>query len=652
MGTAWRALACGILLASACVQPTVVRDGVPVAYDKAARADLEQARSHLTAGMPQEAVRVLERLLEEQPQGRHAGEALFLLGQAQLQLGQRERSVSVWRRLLERHPRSRRAPETSLRLAQLYQEMGRPEIARRVLDDAAVERASRELRTQLFRMGADLARSAGDYPAAVLALARARRDLADPEDAYVFDLELRELIRERLRDRELEAIVDRVPRGPVHDEILLEVARRAVARAEFGAAREALDRLPSRLRAAQEPERARLRARARTGARSVVHALGLALPLSGGYAAFGESVLRGVTLALGIFDEPPGRYRLIIRDTAGDISQGAQAVQELTQLRVRAIIGPMRSVVAAEAAPIAERAGVSLLTLAPREDIAELGDYVFRMGLTASEQVDLLADYSVGRKGYRRFAILYPRADYGRKFKNLFWEEIERRGGEVVGVEGYDPDAVDLQIEIKKLVGLHYVTPDERALIDERARLSRRSLTHQERLAEIAELELPPYVDFDALFIPDVAGKVGLILPQLRLYDVEGVEFMGTNDWNDPKLIEIAGRYASGVVFADAFYAGSADPTVADFVTRFHSRYDRTPDLFSALGFDIASILRSLIDDAGQLSPSQLQRELLQVSDFPGSSGLTSIDHAGSTRRELHLLTVQRGKILELKEDR
>ena len=411
-----------------------------------------------------------------------------------------------------------------------------------------------------------------------------------------------------------------------------------------------MDRLPRRLRPAEDAERRRLRSRAQLGIQTVVHSLGLAVPLSGSYAPFGQAVLRGVILALGIFEEPPGRYRVLIRDTEGEIEAGLRAVQELAELGVTAIIGPMRSIVAAQAAPLAEDEGTPLLTLAPREDIATLGDFVFRLGLTASNQVEVLAEYAMGQKGHRRFAILYPRADYGWNFKNLFWEQIERRGGEIVGVEAYDAEAVDHQVAIRKLIGLQYLTEEEEVLIAERERLRRRPAENEERLLELAELELPPFIDFDALFIPDVAGKVGLILPQLRLYDVNEVEFIGTSDWNDSKLLEIAGRDAWGTVFTDAFHVQSRDPTVASFVARYRTDYAQDPDLFAAQGYDTALIVRRLIERSGQLSRRQLQQELLRVKDFPGSSGLTSFDETGSTRRKLHLLTVDRGKIHELDE--
>ena len=648
MGVRWTRLLCIALALGACAQPQVMRDGVPVPYERAAESDLRRAQEHVDSGQLEQARQVLEGSLAELPSSRRADEALFLLGEVQVELGEPEHAVLAWRRLLERHPRSRRAPEASLRLAELYREFGRPEIGRLILEDAPFERASGPLRVRMYRLLADLARAVGDYPEAVRALAYSLRDARDAEVLFEIELELDELIGDRLRDRELESLVRRLPRGPVFDQVQLEIARRAIQRTEFDEALAALDRLPRRLRPREDAERVRLLAQAGAGARAVMHTLGLAVPLSGPYASFGESVLRGVTLALGVFDDSPGRYSVLVRDTAGDLARGSQAVRELTKKGVKAIIGPMRSVVAAEAAPLAQQARVPMLTLAPREDLPLLGEFIFRLGLTASDQVRVLLDYAIREKGYRRFAILYPKDDYGRTFKNLFWDELEQLGGLVVGVEGYTPEAVDLQTEIRKLVGLHYLSDEERKLLAERERLRRRPDENEERLTQLARMNLPPYIDFDALFIPDVAHEVGLILPQLRFYDIRDVAFLGPSDWNDEKLVEIAGRDASGVVFAEAFFAQSRNPTVADFVSRFRVAFGQVPDLFAAQGYDAAAILRTLIDRAGQISRDQLREELLFVTDFQGVSGLTSFDEIGGTRKELHLLTVHRGMIRAL----
>lgn len=638
-----------LALAAACVTPPpdVVRDGVSIPYEEAADRDLRDAEQALAEGRLEAARELLERFERELARSRRADEAAFLLGRVYAQMGERERAALAWRGVAERFPRSPLAPEAALRAAQLYRELGRDELARRALEASRFERAGAELRARRHRLLADLARARGDYAEAVLALALTRRHLEDREALFELDVEIDELIEDRLRVAELQALVERLPRGPVHDRVLLDLARRQIERGELARALETLDRLPRRLSPADARRRRALRARAVAGT-GAEYTLGLAVPLSGPYAGFGQSALRGVVLGLGIFDDPAAPYRVLVRDTGGDPERARSAVRELAERGARAIVGPMRSHVAAAAAVEAERAQVPLLTLAARDDLPFLGEYVFRLGLTASDQTPLLARYAIEAAGARRLAILYPRDAFGTGFKNLFWDEVERLGARVVGVEGYAPDAVDLQAEVKRLVGLYHVTQRQARLIEERDRLRKRPLDNAERLSD-PELEaLPPYVDFDALFIPEAGARVGLILPQLRFYDVRDVLLLGPENWNDPELLRIAGREARGAVFVGAFHAESSDPEVRDFVDGYRAAFARAPDLQAAQGYDAATLLRGLVESRGRLGSSELRGALGDTDHLRGVSGLIGFDENGTPRRRLKLLHVERGGVVEL----
>ena len=645
----WIGIVAAVLFV-ACARPPVLRDGVPVPYDEAAAADLVSARGHLAGGRPDEARKILDRFLVELDQSSRMDEALFLLGEAELALGEREAAAASWRRVVEEHRRSRLSPEAGFRAAEVYRDLGRPEDGRRVVERVDWRLADDRLRPRIHRLRADLARSAGDYADAVRALALSRRDTGSADALMEIDLELDELIDDRLRDSELEILLGSLPRGPVYDRVNLAIARRALARSDYAAAEVALARLPRRLREIDEVERRRLLDRTRRGSAAVVETLGLALPLSGPYSPFGEAVLEGAVLALELFDSPDGRYRVAIRDTEGEPEAGLRAVNELVEQGVSAIIGPLRSAVSAAAAPAAERGGTPLLTLAKREDISQLGDFVFRLGLTASDEMQALASYAIEVREYRRFAILYPDDEQGVALKNLFWDQVEALGGQVVGVENYDREAVDVQDEIKKLVGLTYLTEEEVELLELRARLLRRPLENAVQLEDPSLADLPPYVDFDALFIPDVAQKVGLILPQLRFYDISDVTYLGGSEWNSPELAERGGREALRTIFVDAFFAWSSQPHIESFVQRYFAAYGRAPDSYAAEGYDAAMLLRGLIQADGLLSREQLRRRILSVRNYSGMTGLTSFDRTGGTRKSPSVLTVNRGAIQLVKE--
>ena len=636
------------LAVAACAEPAVVRDGVRMPVGQAVEADLRRAADHLDEDRPDAARVVLEAILADLPESRRSDEVLYRLGEVYVKLGDLDRANAAWRQLLDRYPRSRREAKARLALAELYRSQGRGELARGVLEETRFARAPDALRVRMYRLLADLTREQGDYAAALLWLAYTRRETQREEALLELDLEIAELLEGRLLDPELERLAGRLPGGSVRDRALLELARRWLARGNPDAALDALDGLPRRLRPVDEAERARLLAQAQLGNESALRTLGVVLPLSGAYAEYGRAVLRGFALRLGVLDPAPTPYRVLVRDTAGDPERAAAAVRELAAEGVVAIVGPLRSVTSVTAAPEAQALGVPLLTLAQRQDLEFLGDSVFRLGLTPSDQVRALAQYAFEVRDHRRFAILYPRDTYGVTFKNAFWDEVLARGGEIVGVEGYDPAATDLQGEIKKLVGLYYLTDKERLVIKRRDRLARRPQENAEELADPMFRDLPPYVDFDALFIPDEAPQVGLILPQLRFYDVRDATLLGPSGWNDPTLLEIAGRDARGAVFIGAFFAQSAFPFVQEFVGKYYASYGEEPDYLAAEGYDVAAILRSLMDSRRHTSRRDLQSWLPRVRDFPGVSGLTTFDEDGGTRKQLYLLTVRRGSIEEL----
>ncbi len=633
-------------LALSCAQPSVVREGRAVAYESAAKSDLDAARAWLAKGDPARAEQVLVRFQTELAKSKHADEALYLMGEAQLARREPARAASSWQRLVETYPKSPYNVDAAMRAATIYGELDRPDDGRRLLERSSFESVTAPRRARLFRLQADLARASGDWPAAVYALALTRRDSRKPAKLAELDAEIDELIDGRLREPELDALARKLPRGPVSDRVNLTLASRALARNDTATARKALARLPSQLSDGDAAARDRLLARASDQGAGVGATLGLVLPLSGPYERIGESILRGFVLASEIYGETPSRLRLLVRDSGGDADRAAEATRELAAAGVVAVVGPVRSSETAAAAVVAEEARIPLLSFARRDEVADLGEFVFRLGLTPADQAFELARFCAEQRGCRRYAILYPDDDYGTSFKNRFWDAIEANGGSVVAIESYPPGSVDWQSQIKLLVGLEPLSPGERERVKERDKLRRNAVANAERLAAPELMGLPPYVDFDAIFIPDDAASVGLILPQLRFFDVRDVVVLGGSGWNDPALVKIASREATRSVFTDEFFADSARPEVAEFVRRFSESFGNTPDAYAAEGFDAAVVLRAALIDGEGADGRFVRDRLLALPVRAGVTGLGSFDAAGSARKSLEFLTVRGSAIV------
>jgi ABC-type branched-subunit amino acid transport system substrate-binding protein len=365
-------------------------------------------------------------------------------------------------------------------------------------------------------------------------------------------------------------------------------------------------------------------------------AIGVLLPLSGRYAAFGERVKKGIELAMEAF-RPNIPVRLIFRDTAGDETIAAQQVAELAiSDRVMGIVGPLVGNAAEGAAVRANQERIPLLTMSQREGLAAASLYVFRNSLTAELQVRTLVDYAMEERGLSTFGIMYPQTRQGENFAVLFQDEIWRRGGEIVATQGYQTEQTDFRYQVRLLQGLDPDASDE----EEDSADSESSGDAGE------EKKTPP--PFEALFVPDYSDKISLIAPQVAFYGLEDIQLLGTNGWNDTELPRLARQFVEGAVFTDSFFLHSSYPFVQEFVADYFNRFGEEPTILEAQGYDIAGIMLTLLNDSRITSREDLRRALSQLQNFPGVTGATSFDLVGEADKILFLLQIQKGVIVQI----
>ncbi|MBC2696629.1 MAG: ABC transporter substrate-binding protein [Desulfobacteraceae bacterium] len=388
--------------------------------------------------------------------------------------------------------------------------------------------------------------------------------------------------------------------------------------------------------------------------------IGCLLPLSGYYKAFGGRALKGIELALGQFcsqgDLPS--IKIIIKDTCSDPDVAVNAVKELFEEHVAAIIGPIFT--AESAALEAQSRGIPIVTITQKDNISDTGDYVFRNFFTPKMQVETIVSYAIEELELKNFAILYPNENYGKVFMNLFWDEVMAYDGKVVGVESYELDSTDFADPIKKLVGLYYELPEDLKNTDELIEGEDKNDNFEEVKDEneidepveeedlIVDDEPKPVIDFDAIFIPDSPKRAGLIIPQLSFYDVDNVYLFGTNLWRSDTLIKMARQYVQNAIMPDIFFAESSSENVRDFVRTFEKTFREKPDFIEAVAYDTAMMLFQIVSRPDIQFRGAVKNELLKLSNFQGVTGLTSFDNNGELKKDLYLLKIKGNKFVEL----
>lgn len=650
--------ALAVLLLCGCPkQPrTVIIDGKEVPYEEAARDAFDAAEASFSKTNYKPALDKYEKFLADFPKSSLADDAVFRIGTIHEAMGDIPSAARAFERIIAEYPSSDLASEARFKLG---------------VSRFRAERWSEavEMLKQYERRAAALDPKKMANARALIAEALEKQDKPLEAAPYRFrtakgveDPVLAQWARDKgvaaLKGSNdvglLDSLVKELAGDPVEPRLLALLAEARYAARDYAGALETANTILSKFpdspaRPAADAILRRAGAREKVDARTV----GVIVPLSGDYVGYGQKALFSILLAASVWgpDDGAGRFRIAIRDSAGDPARAAQAVDSLFEEEgIVGIIGPLLSNETESAAPRAQALGVPMITLAQKKGLTEIGNMIFRNSMTNNTQAKAIAEHAFEKLGFKRFAIMYPENAYGEELMNLFWDEVVARGGEVVGVEGYEPKENDFTDEVEDLVGRSPSFIPARK--EEWEKLRQMAKQEQQRTGrKPKDIHLPPIVDFDALFVPDDYLRVGQLLPFFALADVpiggylarnpnqRPVTPLGTSGWNNPQLISRGGRYVEGAVFVDAFYPESQRPEVRSFVERFVNVFVRPPDILDALAYDSAAVAVAQVR-GGANNREKLRDALDDVKNFKGVTGLSGFDGKRDAKRDLVVLTV------------
>jgi len=155
-------------------------------------------------------------------------------------------------------------------------------------------------------------------------------------------------------------------------------------------------------------------------------------------------------------------------------------------------------------------------------------------------------------------------------------------------------------------------------------------------------------IDFEALFIPDSPSKLSMILPQLAYYDARGMYLVGTNLWHNESLLKDVKGYNKQAVIADGFFDGSQNPATSEFTKKFEAVFNTKPKFLEAISHDTTFILFLAAMDEAIDSRQSLKDALKSQRVFTGATGNTFFDKDGTAHRDLFLMTIKKGKFVEI----
>lgn len=364
--------------------------------------------------------------------------------------------------------------------------------------------------------------------------------------------------------------------------------------------------------------------------------IGVLAPTSGAYAEYGESMIRGIKLALQNSDR---KVKLFVRDTRGNPIQATLATRSLIEEDgVSVILGALRSECTVGASATAQNLKIPLITpTSNQEGIADLGEFIFQFSPSTQKIGERLAQFAVKDLKVKEVVILSPDDSYGENAVLGFEEKVRELEVRILAKEVYPPGSTDFGPQLKKIREILWKEKMEREGGFD-------STKYLDRFGEpIPKQDIP--VEVDGFFLPIYPDDVTLIAPQIAFFKIQ-TRLLGTEGWGQKEILDLSRQFTGGTVFASDFYREENNSSVVEFKKNFEMAYKKSPDKVAFLSYDAMIMLLSSLKDAS--TPQGIKDNLLKKRKFKGIAG--EIDFApNGENTNIGIYTYQDGEIKRLK---
>jgi ABC-type branched-subunit amino acid transport system substrate-binding protein/predicted negative regulator of RcsB-dependent stress response len=646
-------------------------NGRQVPYEEAAHSEFAVAQAALDEGKYDLAAQKFAAVAQRYRDSELADEALFRRAQALSKAGKLQEAQTALQDFLEKRPGSPFKNAAAVELASLQSKLGQPGPPPAQLDTSQL--SEKEKNQAAAALAESYARS-GQPGEAMRWAARALESASPAERDARF--KAFEQAVEAAPARDIAKLVSDLDRkSPAWPAAALKLARIQLHTGDRSHARELASDVLSADAQGPYAEGARAVQRAVQGGAPVnPKLLGIVLPLTGDLKGFADQALNGIALTLDL--QGRGALQVEVVDSKGEPDAAADAVEQLAQKGVIAILGPLGIAEGLAAATRAQQLGIPILSLSRAEGLTALGEYVFRDMPTSSAQARAVAEYAQKKLNAKSFGILHPDSTYGDEMARYFWDAVDAGGSEVRALEHYPLRTTTFKPYVQHMVGRSPSDVEERQQFSDEAEKIMKEITDPYRrrkaLSQLRNLQAP-IVDFDAMFIPDSARTVRLIAPAIAAEDVittgcdtkelevvkrttkneqlRTVQLLGASLWDSPDLVDErsgVARYVQCSIFVDVFFANSERPATKKFVDEFSSAYRRAPGFLEAHAFDAASILKRVLADRRPESRDDVRSALANLGKpFEGAAGDTVFGRDREAQKPFFWLWINRGNILE-----
>ena len=341
--------------------------------------------------------------------------------------------------------------------------------------------------------------------------------------------------------------------------------------------------------------------------------VGANFELTGNVANYGNATIEGLQLAIDEANEAGGiNGKKIELVSVDDKSEAAESINAATKLisddDVKVIVGPATTGLVLAETQTATDAKVPIIApcaTSPEATVenGKVKPYVFRSCFIDPQQGEVMATFAA-KDLKAKTAVIYVdnSSDYSKNLGKVFKEKFEAAGGKVVMEEAFLQKDQDFKATLTKL----------------------------------------KTANADVMFVPAYYEEVGKIVKQAREMGINSA-ILGTDGWDDTKVVDIAGADALNNTFFSTHYS-EKDAEVQGFIEAYKKKYNRAPNVFAALGYDAGKMLVDALKRAGSGDTEKIREALEATKDLKVGTGTISMDKNHNPIKTAVILEMKNGE--------
>ena len=331
--------------------------------------------------------------------------------------------------------------------------------------------------------------------------------------------------------------------------------------------------------------------------------IGIAVPLSGDYGTFGESVRNGALIAQNDLANQGKKIDLVFEDACLPKDSVSAITKMITADKIDVLGGSFCLIGLIPSLPILEQNKVIAFNTAANPGAVLNKTYLVSTNFSIKSDAEKIATFIASTLKAKNMALVYYDNDFGQSYANYIQAKLKTENVNVSFIQATKSDTKDFRTTLSKIKA---AKPDAVAVIE-------------------------------------LGDSIGVFLKQAKEFNIQA-PMVGYYENEDPSLFKTAGNSAEGFIISSADSQTKTAVTSA-FEAKYTETYKKAPDSLVLNTYDAVQIQSLGFDSCGH-NPDCLIKFFKSIKDYRGVSGIITINADGSASKPTVFKVVRDGKFV------